>query len=228
LDWYDRAISLNPEWSSIYVAKALFHLLRTGDAVASESIVREAPDPVDPQWNSYLSYHRLHAGRYEEALELVAADTIRAYDSPSYVYPKPLWMALVSSCTDNNERTQELAEASLAYLQGRIRNESQDPRLRLALGQTYALLGRKAEALREGRMAIDIFPMSRDAIRGHAYQVRQSEIYALAGEKEAALDLLEQLMAIPGGLSPNLIKTNPLYRSLHDNPRYEALIAGAS
>ena len=137
-------------------------------------------------------------------------------------------MALVSSCTDNEERTRELAEASLAYLQGRIRNESQDPRLRVALGQTYALLGRKAEALREGRMAIDIFPMSRDAIRGHAYQTLLSEIYAQAGEELAALDLLEQLLAIPGLLSPNMIKTNPLYRTLHGHPRYEALIAGAS
>jgi len=77
-------------------------------------------------------------------------------------------------------------------------------------------------------MAIDIFPMSRDAIRGHAYQTRLSEIYALAGEEEAALDLLEQLLAMPGLLSPNLIKTNPLYRSFHGNPRYEGLIAGAS
>ena len=77
-------------------------------------------------------------------------------------------------------------------------------------------------------LAIDIFPMSRDVIRGHAYQTRLSEIYAMVGEEEAALDLLEKLLAMPGVLSPNLIKVNPLYRSLHGNAWFQALTEGAS
>jgi serine/threonine-protein kinase len=49
-------------------------------------------------------------------------------------------------------------------------------------------------------------------------------VYAQTGDHEAAIDLLEELMAIPSPVSANLLKLDPWYEPLRDNPRFQALI----
>ena len=49
-------------------------------------------------------------------------------------------------------------------------------------------------------------------------------VYAHTGNHEAAVDLLEELIAIPGSLTVNVLKLDPYYDPLRDNPRFQALI----
>ena len=59
------------------------------------------------------------------------------------------------------------------------------------------------------------------------YQVHLlARIYLLAGEREKALDLLEQLLARPYYLSPGWLRIDPTFASLKGNPRFEKLAAG--
>jgi serine/threonine-protein kinase len=49
-------------------------------------------------------------------------------------------------------------------------------------------------------------------------------VYAHTGDHEAAIDLLEELLTIPGNITANLLKLDPYFDPLRDNPRFQALI----
>ena len=68
-----------------------------------------------------------------------------------------------------------------------------------------------------------LLPVERDAVNG-PYQVHLlARIYLLAGEREKALDLLEQLLARPYYLSPGWLRIDPTFATLKGNARFERL-----
>lgn len=50
-------------------------------------------------------------------------------------------------------------------------------------------------------------------------------VYANAGQHDAAIDILEQLMAIPSYISAGRLRVDPWFDALRGHPRFEALIA---
>ncbi len=66
------------------------------------------------------------------------------------------------------------------------------------LGWFYAFAGRKDEAIREGRQAVELKPESKDAVDGAIMNCYLALIYARVGEKELAIPLIERLLKTPG------------------------------
>ena len=66
------------------------------------------------------------------------------------------------------------------------------------LGLLYSFMGRKEEAIREGRRAVELMPDSKDAVNGPWMTGFLAMIYARVGEADSALPLLEHLLASPG------------------------------
>ena len=61
-------------------------------------------------------------------------------------------------------------------------------------------MGRKDEAVREGRRAVELKPESKDALDGAIMNCYLALIYARVGEKDLAFPLLERLLDTPGGV----------------------------
>ena len=76
-------------------------------------------------------------------------------------------------------------------------------------GLALAYLGRKAEAIQEGKRGVALWPVSRDANIGAYQQHQLVRIYLLVGEPEKALDQLEPLLRIPSWLSPGRLRIDP-------------------
>jgi serine/threonine-protein kinase len=91
-----------------------------------------------------------------------------------------------------------------------------------------AYLGRRAEAVREGRRAVSLVPAAKNAFLGPYAQHQLARIYIIVGEPEKALDALEPLLEIPYYLSPGWLRIDPTFAPLRGNPRFERLIAGQS
>src|SRR5262249_60746187 len=95
----------------------------------------------------------------------------------------------------------------------------------VGLGAPLAVLGRRDAATREGRRAGDLMPCSGEA-EPAAYDRQQlARIYALVGEPDQALDLLEKLLAIPSDYSPGWLQIDPSFDSLRSNPRFQKLVS---
>jgi hypothetical protein len=86
-------------------------------------------------------------------------------------------------------------------------------------------LGRKEEALREGRRACELLPISEDAIAGAAFAVNLAQIYAWAGEKDLAIEQIAAVERAPNTLSYGFLKLHPYWASLSGDPRFEKIVA---
>src|SRR5439155_24507513 len=97
------------------------------------------------------------------------------------------------------------------------------------LGMVYAYLGRKEEALRESRRAVDLVPEN-DAIERPWYLSNLALVYALTGETEKAVTLVEQLLTTPAAEGPRIhpITLTQLrswrWDSLRSNPRFQKIL----
>ena len=92
------------------------------------------------------------------------------------------------------------------------------------MGIAYAGMGRKADAISEGKRALALLPVSKEAYAG-AFRVEEmARIYAMVGEREAAVDQLEYLMSIPFDLAAPGLRLDPAWDSLRDHPRFQKLV----
>jgi hypothetical protein len=51
-----------------------------------------------------------------------------------------------------------------------------------------------------------------------------AEVYALVGEHEKAIDLLDGLLSRPSGMTVAILKVIPIWDALRDNPRFIELL----
>ena len=86
-------------------------------------------------------------------------------------------------------------------------------------------LGRKEEAIREGRRSLELLPLTKDAING-AHMLRiLAMIYAWVGEKDLAIEQLKRAVQVPGGGSYGELKLFPQWDPLRGDPRFEEIVA---
>ena len=93
------------------------------------------------------------------------------------------------------------------------------------LGLIDAGLGRKQEALREGRLACELLPIAKDAVDGAALAVNLAQIYAWTGDKDLAIEQIAAVERVPNELSYGLLKLHPYWDSLRGDPRFEKIVA---
>ena len=120
-------------------------------------------------------------------------------------------------------------------LQDRVREDPDDPERHAELGLLYAYLQRKEDAIRESRRAVELDPESQDAFHGALWQANLALVYALVGESDPAITLIERLLSTPGPISfpgcPQSITLAELrlgwqWDSLRSNPRFQRILAG--
>jgi serine/threonine protein kinase/Tfp pilus assembly protein PilF len=93
------------------------------------------------------------------------------------------------------------------------------------LGLIDAALGRKEEALREGRRAVELLPMERDAYRGNSMMAYLAVIAAWVGEKNLACEKLAAVIRRPSRLTYGQLKLFPFWDPLRGDPRFERIVA---
>jgi len=92
------------------------------------------------------------------------------------------------------------------------------------LGLIDAALGRKEEALREGRRAVELSPIEKDATRGIAMVKYLAMIAAWVGDKDLACEQLAIAIRNPSDLSYGQLKLMPFWDPLRGDPRFEKLV----
>src|SRR5205823_2981557 len=92
------------------------------------------------------------------------------------------------------------------------------------LGVIDAALARKQEALREGRRAMELLPVEKDAVRGIAMVKHFAMIAAWVGDKDLACEQLAKVVRRPSDLSYGQLKLFPFWDPLRGDPRFEQLV----
>jgi TolB-like protein/Tfp pilus assembly protein PilF len=92
------------------------------------------------------------------------------------------------------------------------------------LGLIDAGLGHKDEAIREGRRAIELLPITKDSIDGAELMKYMGVIYAWCGEKDRAIEQIAATLKIPSTLSYGNLKLHPNWDPLRGDPRFEKIV----
>jgi serine/threonine protein kinase/tetratricopeptide (TPR) repeat protein len=93
------------------------------------------------------------------------------------------------------------------------------------LGLIDAGLGRREEALREGRRAVELVPVEKDALVGPTMIKYLAMIAAWIGEKDLACEQLAIAVRPPSTVSYGQLKLLPFWDPLRGDPRFEKIVA---
>jgi len=102
--------------------------------------------------------------------------------------------------------------------------ESYGPALCM-LGLIDAGLGRKEEALRQGRRAVELLPIEKDSIHGKGMVEYFAMIAAWVGEKDLACEQLAIAVRPPSPLTYGHLKLLPYWDPLRGYPPFEKIVA---
>jgi tetratricopeptide (TPR) repeat protein len=93
------------------------------------------------------------------------------------------------------------------------------------LAMADAALGHKEDAIREIRHAVELLPVTKDAIIGALLVKYLALIYAWTGEKDLSLEQLTIAANIPCSLSYGELRLHPYWDPLRGDPRFENIVA---
>jgi TolB-like protein/Tfp pilus assembly protein PilF len=224
----DRALTLIPQDLDTQVTRALVDLeWRAEPRPLRETIQRirsenpaTAPD-LAAQW-FYLALCERDPAAVAEALAAIP-ESGTAVDLN---FPRS-WCEGLAARVKGDDVT-----ARVAFLAARTeleRTVSEQPGYAPALcvlGLVDAALGRKDEAIREGRRAMEILPITKDSIDGAELVKYMGVIYAWCGEKDLAIEQIAATLKIPNTLSYGNLKLHPFWDSLRGDPRFEKILTG--
>jgi serine/threonine protein kinase/TolB-like protein/Tfp pilus assembly protein PilF len=89
-----------------------------------------------------------------------------------------------------------------------------------------ALLGgRNAQAIQEAEHAVEMLPISKDAMDGPSVLANLAVVHACCGELDKAFNELAVLVKTPNGIYYGELKQEPFWEPLRSDPRFDKLLA---
>lgn len=225
--YLDQALALAPDWALAHAFKAQVFLSWNGDTLRARQAVEQAVAHADlGQLVGFLASARYlvtRNPRYFDALEGLRAKDLQ--DDTTYYY---VWKAEWYHQRGDTLHQRVFADSGLRMIVPQLRARPDDDRIRLEAGVAYAMLGRKEDAIREARRAVELLPVSKDAYWGSDRLLDLASIYVETGESEPAIDLLQQLLRMPSAISVPQLKVDPFWDPLRAHPRFQQLIGEPS
>lgn len=166
----------------------------------------------------------IYSENYREALNLLLSSEIETIENQFIYIHKSHLNAQIYGFMGNSVMAKVYYDSARVVYEVLLKENQEDARLYTSLGIVYAGLGRKEDAIREGKRGVELLPISKEAWRG-AYRVEDlAVIYTMVGEYDLAIDQIETLLSMPSDLSVNLLRLNPKWNPLREHPRFIKLI----
>ena len=132
---------------------------------------------------------------------------------------------VIARMMNDNERARAEFTAALAEQEKTVQLQPDYGPTLCVLGLIDAALGRKEKALREGRRAVELVPVEKDALNGPIMIRYLATTAAWAGDKDLACEQLATAARLPGGVSYGQLKLLPYWDPLRGDPRFEKIVA---
>ena len=218
--YLDRSLALAPDFFTARLGSAFIALLADGNADPAREMLRRLPAHIDhPQVVEFLELDpRL-------SLDIVASRHGEAVTTRNVVIPMSLLAGWAYRALGDGARARENFEAARRTLEAGVALQPDNPSFRAPLARAYAALGRKEDAIREARKAVELLPLARDAFDGSYYLQELSVVYAETGETDAAMREVEHLLAIPSLASVPRLRIDGKWVPLRTLPRFQTLVA---
>lgn len=202
---------------------AWLYLIWEGDTGRARSVVEEASSRVAPQTLALeLELQGLTTyidGRFRDAYRGITLD-VAGIDSVSYYFAK----GDLAERRHDSALTRTYYDSARTVLEGRVRSWPENPFYHSDLGIAYSVLGIRDRAITEASTAVEMVPISKDAVEGTIRREYLALVYRMVGESEKALDELEFLLSVPSWVSPALLRIDPFWDPIRGHPRFQRLL----
>ncbi|MCK5207356.1 MAG: hypothetical protein KAQ79_05030, partial [Cyclobacteriaceae bacterium] len=141
---FKKVIDLNPSTFRPYM-----HLLNlysvTGDVKKAKQFLKNNKEHINkPAIKLVRGYIEILDGNYEEAIQITASLSDDAINELNFYYSKHLQLGLIYYIMSNEKMAIKHFEAERIFLEEKIKELNNDPRLYSSLGIVYAGLGNKS------------------------------------------------------------------------------------
>ncbi len=159
-----------------------------------------------------------------QALTFIPAEG-SIFEPANFLTPRDWFVGLVARSFGDTKEAQRAFTAARVIAAKTVQDQPDYAAAWSWLGMIDAGLGRKADAIAEGKRACELLPISKDAWEAPIYITNLALIYAWVGEKDLALEQLTIAAQNAPGISYGDLKLDPRWDSLRGDPRFEKLVA---
>lgn len=218
----DRSLVLEPDQGMAYVLKVWNTWLWKGDLDATRSLVNDLPQVHDWRLMELRFLQSLYERNYDAALSTLAPWSGEWMRTLILARPVVLFDAQVRRLRGDLAGARASFDEARVLLEAEVQATPSDGRLRASLGVAYAGLGRKADALREARHALELMP-NPDGFDTSVVREDAALAATMVGDHETALAHIDRLLASPAHFSVQSLRLDPRWDSLPVEKRYGRL-----
>lgn len=235
--WVEQMRALAPTSLVAKIQSGYMNFQWKGDTRLLKSMLEEIPADVDPDGG-------VTAARWDVAMLQRDYSTAKKILETSSVNETSYSMAgltpkiFLEGCTyvaqGDNASAQKAFEQARPAFEAAVKEAPESAERHASLGWLYALMGRKNDAIAEGRRAVELKPESKDALDGSLMNGYLALIYARVGENDLAIPLIERLLKTSGpvdsanySITVNDLKYRWEWDPIRNDPRFKQLIAEA-
>jgi serine/threonine-protein kinase len=233
--WAKRMREIAPESLVPNIQCGYIDFWWNGDTQTLKSFLDQLPPGVDPdgsvtgcRWDLAMLQRDYSAAK--KILQISSGNEL-SYTNAGPT-PKIFFEGCVYLAQGDNVNAQKAFELARPAFEGSVKEAPMSADRHANLGWLYAFMGRKDEAIKEGRRAVELKPESKDAIDRPLMSCYLAFIYARVGEKDLALPLLERLLKTPGAvdtvdysITVNDLKYRWEWDIIRGDPRFEKIVA---
>jgi eukaryotic-like serine/threonine-protein kinase len=224
----DAAIAAFPNGTGYFQTAKLHDALARGEVKAARRMLTMLP----PDWNpsgvtSALQVEVAFADRnYAEIAQL--SSTRKEGSVIAEIEVNISFMeALVARKQKDLTKSESIFLALRKGAETDLQNRPEDSSLLSRLARIDAYLGHKEDALREAEKAVELKPISRDAVSGPDAATALAEVCMVLGDHDRAIQLLSEVARIPYGPSYGEL-LSPWWDDLRGDPRFAQVLEEAA
>jgi TolB-like protein len=160
----------------------------------------------------------------ENALTAFGESPITFGSIENVLFNRPFVEGVIARMTKDDDRARSAFIAARAEQEKIIQAQPNYGPALCVLGLIDAGLGRREEALREGRRAVELLSVEKDQVGGNVMIKYLAMIAAWLGDKDLACEQLDIALRRSSDLSYGQLKLMPLWDPLRGDPRFEKLL----
>jgi len=233
----DNALLVNPNAHLFSIQRASIDLKKNGDTGPLRAALDAIPRDFDPGGAVTTVGIRLNLMErdFAKAARMLAGSAHdRFWDSgfggtagmiDGFAFPNSWYKGLVARAHGRIDAAQDAFEEAKRVVEIDLAQWPDDAKTIIMLAFIHVALGRKEDALRGGRRAVGLLPISKDAYDGPILATNLAAIYAQVGERDLALEQLARLVKVPNGPTLGTLRAEPEWDLLRGDPRFEKILA---